>query len=103
VIVMKFGGTSVGSAERIRGVAELVRRRQERHPVVVVSALSGITDRLIQAARLAVDRDPGTDAAIEGVATRHREVLTELFPDGPVRERLEAHVDALIQELRKFF
>ena len=97
---MKFGGTSVGSAERIRGVAALVRGRLDRHPVVVVSALSGVTDRLIQAARLAVDRDPGTDEAIQAIATRHQEVLAELFPEGPVRKRLEAHVDALMHELQ---
>jgi aspartokinase len=41
---MKFGGTSVGSAERIRGVAARVRERLDRQPVVVVSALSGVTD-----------------------------------------------------------
>jgi len=97
---MKFGGTSVGSAERIRGVAALVRDRRHRHPVVVVSALSGVTDRLLQAARLAVERDPGTDQAIQAIAVRHREVLGELFPAGPVRERLETHVDAVMRELQ---
>ncbi len=45
---MKFGGTSVGSAERIRGVAARVRERLDQKPVVVVSALSGVTDLLIR-------------------------------------------------------
>jgi len=49
VIVQKYGGTSVGSIERIRAVAERVRRtRQEGHQVVVVvSAMAGETDRLL--------------------------------------------------------
>jgi aspartate-semialdehyde dehydrogenase len=58
MIVMKFGGTSVGSPERIRGVAARVRERLDRRPVVVVSALSGVTDLLIRGARLALERDP---------------------------------------------
>ena len=43
MIVMKFGGTSVGSAERIEGVARLVAEYRARAPLVVVSALGGVT------------------------------------------------------------
>ncbi|MFN7684660.1 MAG: aspartate kinase [Oligoflexia bacterium] len=51
-IVLKFGGTSVGSLERIKGVAKLVAQaRKEAFPIVVVSAMSGETNRLIQLAR----------------------------------------------------
>lgn len=52
---MKFGGTSVGNAERYRGVAQLVGGYQEQHPVVVVSAMSGTTDWLLNTARALSD------------------------------------------------
>ena len=59
LIVQKFGGTSVGSTERIRSVASRIRRTREagHDVVVVVSAMSGETDRLIRFAR-EIDPDP---------------------------------------------
>ncbi len=46
MIVMKFGGTSVGSAERIRDVAQLVKGYKKNQPVVVTSAMTQITNQL---------------------------------------------------------
>ncbi len=51
MIVMKFGGTSVGNAERIKNVADIIKSRINKNPVVVVSAVSKITDALIEMAR----------------------------------------------------
>ncbi|MCB1662172.1 MAG: aspartate kinase, partial [Pseudomonadales bacterium] len=57
--VQKFGGTSVGSIERIQAVADkIIKFRQDGHDiVVVVSAMSGETNRLIELAK-AIDSDP---------------------------------------------
>ncbi len=58
MVVMKFGGTSVGGAERIRGVAEIVAREAVRREVVVVtSAMSGVTDLLVEAANAAAGKE----------------------------------------------
>ncbi|MGH9397781.1 MAG: aspartate kinase [Terriglobia bacterium] len=76
LVVMKFGGTSVGSAERMQGVAELVREHAKRVEVaVVVSAMGGVTDMLIRAATSAShgDREEWKGARQE-MARRHREV-----------------------------
>ncbi|MGH9450640.1 MAG: aspartate kinase [Terriglobia bacterium] len=76
LIVMKFGGTSVGSAERMQCVAELVREHAKRAEVaVVVSAMGGVTDMLIRAAMGASrgDRDEWKGVRQE-IARRHREV-----------------------------
>jgi aspartate kinase len=51
---MKFGGTSLATGERIQHVVELVIRHRDRSPVVVVSAMGGVTDGLIGVARLAL-------------------------------------------------
>ena len=103
MIVMKFGGTSVGSAERIKALGELVRARQSRRPVVVVSALSGVTDLLIKGARLALARDPERDTIAEALVKRHREVVDVLFPNGAVRDRLMAHVEGVLKDLSSFY
>lgn len=54
MIIMKFGGSSVGSAERIRGVAEIVRNSLSEQPVLVFSALGDTTDDLLEASELAL-------------------------------------------------
>ncbi|HET7747305.1 MAG TPA: lysine-sensitive aspartokinase 3 [Vicinamibacteria bacterium] len=99
MIVMKFGGTSVGSAERIRSLAERVAERIERRPVVVVSALAGVTDMLLRGAEAALARDPRHAEGLTQVRDRHRAVLAELLPAGAEREALSATIDALTGEL----
>ena len=100
MIVMKFGGTSVGTAERIRSLGERVRDHLHRKPVVVVSALSGITDLLIRGARFALHRDPASEAGVRELTSRHNDVIRELIPPGETRNRLLAHVEAVASELR---
>ena len=98
---MKFGGTSVGSAERIRALADLVKQRLAQRPVVVVSALSGVTDLLIRGAKLALDRDPAAEEVAKELETRHQALLAELFPGG--KNRLIEHVHGVLAELRAFY
>ncbi len=97
---MKFGGTSVGSAERIRAVADRVRERLAKRPVVIVSALGGVTDLLLRGARFALHRDPASESAIRDVINRHSDAIRELLPAGEVRSRLLAHVEAVAGELK---
>jgi aspartate kinase len=101
VIVMKFGGTSVGSAERIRALADRVKERRSRRPVVVVSALGGVTDLLIRGAHLALERDPRADEVVREIEARHQTALAELFPGG--KNRLIEYVHEIASELRAFY
>jgi aspartate kinase len=79
VIVMKFGGTSVGDAGSIHQVVQIVRRHSDRRPVVVVSAHAGVTDALLALAQRAATGDADTSA----IAERHRVILRELdLPQG---------------------
>ena len=81
LIVMKFGGTSVGSAERMRCVGEIVgQHAQHAEVVVVVSAMGGVTDMLIRAATEASkgDREHWKGVRQE-LARRHREVADQLL------------------------
>lgn len=89
VIVMKFGGTSVGGAAAIRQVVDVVRSQLERCPVIVVSAHAGVTDALLGVARAATRGEADTEAII----SRHREILAGL-------ELEEQLLDPLLDELR---
>ncbi|HTE22388.1 MAG TPA: aspartate kinase [Candidatus Limnocylindria bacterium] len=79
MIVMKFGGTSVGSAEQITTVCELVRARQDQQPVVVVSAVGGTTDLLQQAfdAKAQTERE----AVLHQILDKHETIIYALWPD----------------------
>ena len=99
---MKFGGTSLGSAERMAGVASRVRERLDRKPVVVVSALSRVTDLLIRTAHTSLDGETEWEAAIVELLSRHRTVISELVPAGPSQERLLSYVDSVVSELRGY-
>ncbi|MBN2369498.1 MAG: lysine-sensitive aspartokinase 3 [Vicinamibacteria bacterium] len=103
MIIMKFGGTSVGGVERIQAAARLVKERFDRNPVVVTSAMSKITDLLIRGARLAVKRDPDSENVLREIRARHDRTVSELFPDGPMRERLTAHLALVLEELRTLY
>lgn len=103
MIVMKFGGTSVGSAERIKSLAERVRERLDRKPVVVVSALSKVTDLLIKGARQAMARGEDFQGTLQELRARHREVIESLFPEGPVRTRLLDHATTLLKDLEALY
>ena len=98
MIVMKFGGTSVKDAEAVRRVVQVVGR--ERRPrLVVVSALSKVTDALLEAARLAEQGD--ATAARQAVKALHRrhEEMAALVRATERRAGLLAAIDALFEEL----
>ncbi|MGZ5380440.1 MAG: lysine-sensitive aspartokinase 3 [Thermoanaerobaculia bacterium] len=97
--VLKFGGTSVGSAERILDVARLVRTRAGDPCLVVVSAMGGVTDLLVALKSSSKVKDrAAAGTVLEELAARHRAALDGLgLPAGEAK----ACADALEQELRR--
>ena len=75
MIVMKFGGSSVSDAPRIRDVIEIVRARLDRRPIVVASAFRGVTDDLFAAAEEALR---GRDGMLDKIRARHAAVIADL-------------------------
>ncbi len=100
---MKFGGTSVGSPERIRALADLVAARLDRTPLVVVSAFSGITDALVRGAHLALARDAACSRVLSSTLERHREAVDALIPPSGERDQLLAYVENVLAELRALY
>ena len=100
--VLKFGGTSVGSVESILNVKQIVEAEHEP-VVVVVSALGGITDRLIKTSKLALAGDLSYLHEYEEMAARHYAMIDAIIPQGEAKTRLLATVEALLGELRSIY
>lgn len=99
---MKFGGTSVGDAERVLAVAELVRSRLEARPVVVVSALAGVTDLLVEAVAAAARGDrERLEPLMATLERKHRWAVAGAIEDARRRHDLSLSLDALFEELRQ--
>jgi aspartate kinase len=99
-MVLKFGGTSVEDAAAMRRLVGIVRDRLPARPVVVVSALRGVTDALLQSVRLASDGDAARGMAqLEPQLDRHLQIAGELLPDQE-RITVERTLDAARQEIR---
>ncbi|PWU03744.1 MAG: aspartate kinase, partial [Terriglobia bacterium] len=83
LLVMKFGGTSVGSAERMRVAARLAAVERRKRPVaVVVSAMSKITDLLLDTMRHAEAGDrAGMETNLGALRARHEDACRELLPE----------------------
>jgi aspartate kinase len=101
LIVMKFGGTSVGDGDRIRQAAELVAAEHARgHTVVVVSsAMSGVTDALVGAAREAARGDANNLFETKrALLKRHREAIERAVQNAIARIELSDQIQAALDE-----
>ena len=100
--VLKFGGTSVGSVESILNLKKIVEACDEP-VVVVVSALGGITDKLINTSKLAVAGDSTYLTAYEEMVERHHQMIDSIIADKKKKEELLAIVDELLGQLKSIY
>ncbi|SCD18914.1 bifunctional aspartokinase [Proteiniphilum saccharofermentans] len=97
--VMKFGGTSVGEPDSLQRVKKIIEK--EREPVIViVSALGGVTDRLLLAANFALNGNPGYKTLIEEIILRHEELIEKMISSPDDKEELKQKTGHLFEELR---
>jgi aspartokinase len=100
VIVAKFGGTSVADAEAIARTAAIVRGRLDRRPVVVVSAMAGVTNELLALAEQAVAGQllPAIQA-VEALRARHFAETEKLLGDGDAAREMCAEMSVMFDDL----
>lgn len=99
--VLKFGGTSVGSVESILCLKRIVESEKQQ-VVVVVSALSGITDKLIETAKLAVNGNEHYLEEYEMIVERHKTMVGSIIPKDKA-VILNKTIDGLLAELRSIY
>lgn len=97
--VLKFGGTSVGSAENIQRVKEILMG-QDDDVIVVVSALGGITDKILSAAKMAAIGTGYFQAELTEINTRHYETIEKLFAED-MQADINAKTAVLLEELER--
>ena len=106
MVVMKFGGTSVEDAAALRRVINIIRSRLDARPVVVVSALAGVTDQLLEAGKTAAGGHLGAALdTVRKIYIRHEQLAGELV-EGLAHRALEGELrgefrslEALLHEL----
>ena len=98
--VLKFGGTSMGSADAMRQVIAIVRKPQKdaRIAAVIVSAMSGVTDELIKIAKLAAKKDASYNKILDALERRHVETVEDII-DVRGREQMLGRMDELFRQL----
>lgn len=101
-LVMKFGGTSVGSADALSQVVEIIREAGKQYPrlVVIISAMSGVTDLLLKSAMIAAQGDvvslPETESLLR---EKHFAPVDALIKDAKLCEETKSQINSLIQQL----
>ena len=94
--VLKFGGTSVGSVESILSLKAIVEKEAQKQPVIiVVSALGGITDKLLATSQLALKGDEAWKEEFQAMVDRHHKMIDTIITDTRKRENLFKIVDSL--------
>ena len=102
--VLKFGGTSVGSVKSILSLKRIVENEARRQPiVVVVSALGGITDKLLSTSQQAVHGDDSWKVSFEEMVDRHHKMIDTIITNTLDREDLFNRVDSLFEQLRSIY
>ena len=100
--VMKFGGSSVGTVNSILSVKKIVEAVTEP-VIVVVSALGGITDKLINTSQMAADGNLAYEKEYRDIVNRHIEMVYTVVPAGDKRTELLEKVNELLNELKDIF
>lgn len=98
MIIMKFGGTSVGNAERISNVAEIIKSNLKKNPIVVVSAVTKITDALISLANECSKSQE--DEIFENIRNKHYEILSRLNIDKNLLKKDFDELEKLIKQTK---
>jgi bifunctional aspartokinase / homoserine dehydrogenase 1 len=104
MITMKFGGTSVGDIQRLKEVVAIVRSNLTRRPVVVASAMSGITDMLLNTAQLAVQREMElVQKNVEDIKIKHLQIADALVSQEERRKELLKLQTPLLEKLTALY
>ena len=102
--VLKFGGTSVGSVESILSLKRIVEdEASQGQVIVVVSALGGITDKLIATSKMAQQGDEQWEQEYDAIVRRHHKMIESVILDPLEKVQLLGHVNPLLEQLRSIY
>ena len=100
--VLKFGGSSVGSVESILNVKKIVSSRKES-VIVVVSALGGVTDQLLNTSSMAEAGDPAFVESFAKIRMRHLDMVDAIFQPSETKDKLVEAIENHLNELKALY
>jgi len=95
---MKFGGSSIGNADRITNTADIVKSNIDKKPVVIVSAVEGITDKLIELGNASAE-GKGNDS-LDNINKIHYEILEKLELDKSLVDKNIGELSTIINKIK---
>ena len=99
--VLKFGGTSVGSAERMKSVAKLITDGEKK--IVVLSAMSGTTNSLVEISDYLYKKNPdGANDIINKLEQKYKQHLNELFSTDEYKQKTQEVLDGVFSSIRAY-
>ena len=99
--ILKFGGSSVGSAERMKEVAQLISSDDKK--IVVLSAMSGTTNSLVQIAEMLYSKTNSTaHQLIIQLEKKYKKVVSELFTDSAISKEASALIESHFNYINSF-
>ena len=99
--VLKFGGTSVGSAERMKGVAKLIADGEQK--IVVLSAMSGTTNSLVEISDYLYKKNPeGANEIINTLESKYKQHIDELFSTEKYKQETLDLIESVFDYIRSF-
>ena len=97
--VMKFGGSSIASPKSLKQVKQIIER--EKDPIIVIiSALEGVTDRLLLAADFALKNNSGYKSLLEEIIERHTTLIEKVIISEEIRKSVTQKINPLFEDLR---
>lgn len=105
LLIIKFGGTSMGTADAMQQAAAIVHKQTQHwdHVVVIVSAMAGTTNALLSAVKAASDGEESDfHTIIDRIHQRHLETIHSLFPNDQSTGELIGHINQIMQDLVTF-
>jgi aspartate kinase len=104
MIVTKFGGTSVGAVAQIQGAAQIVQSMRSAQPIVILSAMAGVTDALLLAGEAAVTgRTRDRDDKLWEIRSKHDQAIQELIKERNAANELVETLRPIWEEMQKIF
>jgi bifunctional aspartokinase / homoserine dehydrogenase 1 len=101
VTVMKFGGSSLKDPGSLLEIAAIIRNNSFSRRVVVLSAVQGVTNRLIEATDKALENESSVAGSVEGIRGAHDPLVRSAVPEGGHRSETAARLEELYERLRK--
>lgn len=101
MVVMKFGGASLRDGKSVKQISKIIKKRLPDQPIIVLSAVKGITDILIRATKQALEDEATIGENLNQIASMHRKLVAETITSPPIRTQTQEALDLLNARLER--